>query len=210
MDFKTIGVQRGIRRERRDRLVGHNLAVGGVDDGFIEVHLEAGRRSDDDVVVEIENTGLTIVQAVLRRQEDRALVLGLDLGANFLQFDHVRLGDVLRGRLGVELVPALVARVAAELRPLHGDLGARDREIAQRRRDLAQETHGVEPRREHEAADNQHQAHRDRDAHDTHVPAMAKRAAESPHIPAAGRNAAGRNLIERRARGQAIHSANAV
>ena len=29
-----------------DRLVGHNLAVGGVDDGFIEMHLEAGRRSE--------------------------------------------------------------------------------------------------------------------------------------------------------------------
>jgi hypothetical protein len=71
----------------------------------------------------------------------------------------------------------LVAGVAGEPRRLHGDLGAGYRELAETDRQIGQEPQRIEPARQENAEQPQHDADRNDDAQQPHQPAVARGAA---------------------------------
>ena len=69
-----------------------------------------------------QHIGFHVVEAGVGPQVHKALVRHFDLGADLLQFHKIRLGDVLCGGVGGELIGARVSGEAGEPRLLHRDL----------------------------------------------------------------------------------------
>ena len=160
-------------------LFGHDFAGPGVDDRL----LEAAPRSRS---MDMSTTSrLSVSMPDLRlNSPSSADITNVLLSAvsilarTTLQLDHVRLGDVLRRGLRDQFVPALVAGVAAELGRFHGDLGARDHELAGIDRQPRQNPHRIEPATSTVAPRISTITHRDRQAQQPHPPAVTHGALE--------------------------------
>ena len=101
-----------------------------------------------------------------------------DLGVNLVQLDDIRFGDILCGRFRAHLVPALVARVAAELRRFHRDLTSGDHELTGIDRQPDQDLQRIDPSHQRRGAEDQCDHDRDRHTQPPHPPAVTRGALE--------------------------------
>ena len=92
--------------------------------------------------LERQDFRLAVVDAGGRPHLHRTVVLQLQLGVEIAQFHHVRLGQVLRGRVSGKFIGARVAGEAGQTRLLHGDLGAVDDQLAKLAGSLASPPNG--------------------------------------------------------------------
>ena len=115
---------------------------------------------------------LGVVGAALGGDHHHVGVLQFHLGAQVLQFDDVRLGDVLHGGFGGQLVGALVARDAGNARQFHGDLAALHGELAGHVREFLEHGKRIEIAHGHQHQATDHDAARHQDAQCADQPAM--------------------------------------
>ena len=99
------------------------------------------------------------------------------------------------------------ARVAAQLRCFHGDLGSGDHQLSRIERQPGENLHGIEPADQHGGAQREPNRHRDRQPQEPHPPAVPRGALErTPFIaPFADGEAATSRSLDCGGGGQALY-----
>ena len=203
---QPIGGDGSLQHLDLDRIVGNHVAGADVHQRVAQLHL-VFRRGDDHAFVQPKCLGFAVVESFGRGQLHVAAVLHEDRRLDVLEFEHIRIGQILGGGARRHRVGAFVIGVAGEPRLPHDDLGARDHHPVGRDRQPRQRAHRIEPAVGAERRHAKHDHERKPDAGDPHQPAVAHRSTKrAPVVAARWRQEAARaGAFDLRSNGQTVH-----
>ena len=178
-DFQVICVQpAAIEKLHLHRAVRNDVPGACLDRRLRQPPLVSRGRGQNDLVTQLQDLRLGVEESVDGLDLHTLAIIQLYLGVDALEFQDFGLGQVLGGRSRRQLIGAGVAGEARQPRGLHGDLGARQRYLADIDREHSDQTKRIEKSGDDDHRRDHHDGSRDGPAHPAHEATMPRRGTE--------------------------------